>query len=252
MRTTAALAWNTFQESLRSRYWLLCLVFAAVLLYVSLLLGLLAADQEVRVVLDFGLSLIELMALAAAAYGAATTLLREIETKTVYLILTRPVGRGRYLLGRFAGLALSTTASVLIMACVHLTVLALKKGLPVPHYAAAILAILLKVLMAAALTLFLALFSSSVLTAVVIALIVWSLGHVLPEIRFMIKWNAGTHGLTMAPLMALSYLIPDLQLLNLRDRLSSGAPLLGPAAYALAYAAGWLSMAVWRLRRREF
>jgi hypothetical protein len=96
----------------------------------------------------------------------------------------------------------------------------------------------------------LALFSSSILTALVIASILWTLGHFLPEIRFMIRWNS--QGAVGVPLTALSYIVPDLQLLNLRDLWARPASLLKPLAYAASYAAVWLALAAAQLRRKEF
>lgn len=250
LRRLGIVAWNTFQDNLRSRYYLLCFVFGAIILFVSLLLGLLAADQEVRVLLDFGLSLIEILGLAAAAYGAATTVLREIETKTIYLILTRPISRGQYLLGRFLGLMLSVAAAMAAMAAIHVSILFLKGWAWSSLYPAAILGSLFKLVAIAALTLFLSLASSSILTALVIAMILWTLGHFLPEIRFMIRWTS--QGSILAPLTALSYVIPDLQLLNLRDRLSGCAAFGRALAYASCYASVWLALAVARLKRKEF
>jgi Cu-processing system permease protein len=249
-QTIGIVAWNGLQDSLRSRFYLICVVFGVVALYVSLLLGLLAADQELRVLLDFGLALIEILGLAAALYGASTIILRELETKTIYLILTRPVSRGQYLLGRFFGLMLSVSAAMAAMAAFHLAILFFKGWEWSWVYAAAFAGSLAKIFVIAALAQFLALFSSSILTAIVIAVILWTLGHFLPEIRYLIRW--GSAGWRMAPLTALAYVVPDLQLLNFRDRLNASAGLAGPLLYAAAYASVWLSLAVWRLKRKEF
>ena len=255
MRRIGILALNSWEENLRSRFFLLCAAFGVVTLYVSMLLGLLAADQEKRVLLDFGLGFIELMGLAGALYGASTGLLRELETKTIYLILTRPVSRTEFLLGRFAGLMLSVAASMGLMAAVHLTILLFKGWHWSNAYLGALLGAYLKVLITAALATFLALFSTSVLTALSIALILWTLGHFLPELRFMIAWGAPHPA--MVPLRALAAVIPDLQLLNLRDRIGPAtispreAGLLARLAYAGAYSAVWLALAGLLLRRKE-
>lgn len=255
MRTVLILALNSWQENLRSRFYVLCVAFGGVILYISLVLGMLAADQELRVLLDFGLGAIELLGLAGAVYGATTTILREMETKTIYLILARPVGRGQYLIGRFAGLMLSVLASMAIMSCLHLAILFWKGWTWNPAYLQAFLGAYLKVLVTAALASFLALFSSSVLTALGITAILWTLGHFLPEIRFMTL--QGPRGAAL-PLTALSYFLPDLQLLNYRDRLAAAsfAPrelsLAAGLAYAASYAAAWLAAARFLLRKKEF
>jgi ABC-type transport system involved in multi-copper enzyme maturation permease subunit len=256
MRNIAILALTGWQENLRRRFYLLSLAFAGVFLYLSLILGLLAVEQENRVLLDFGLGFIELMGLAGALYGATTIVLREMETKTVYLVLTRPVGRGEYLLGRFLGLMLSVLASMALMAAFHLGILWAKGWRGPEPYAAALLGAYLKVLVTAALATFLALFSSSALTAGVISCVAWTLGHFLPEIRYLV-----THGPSramVAPLFALSYIVPDLQLFNLRDRFAAAslaAPEAGGAwwlGYAALYSAVWLALAWGLLRRKEF
>lgn len=256
MRNVAILALTGWRENLRSRFYLLSLAFAGIFLYMSLIFGVLAVEQELRVLVDFGLGFIELMGLAGALYGATTIVLREMETKTIYLVLTRPVGRGEYLLGRFLGLMLSVLAAMALMSAFHLVILWAKGWRGPEPYALAFLGAYLKVLVTAALATFLAIFSSSVLTAGVIACVLWTLGHFLPEIKFLI--GHGAPRLAALPLTVLSYVVPDLQLFNLRDRAvaaSLAAPEAGLAwwlGYAVFYGGVWLALAWGLLRRKEF
>ncbi len=249
MRNALLLAANSWRENLRTRFFLLSALFAGVMLYVSLLFGLLAVDQELRVLLDFGLAFIELVGLAGALYGATTMVLRELETKTIYLVLTRPVTRGQYLAGRFAGLMLSTAVSLALMCALHLAILFWKGWLWQGTYALAMLGAYLKILITASLAFFLALFSSSVLTAGVFAAVLWTLGHFLPEIRHLIR--EGAPPAAMLPLTLLSKVVPDLQLFNLRDRLGT-APVALWLAYAAAYSLVWLGLSRLLMRRKEF
>ncbi|OGS04463.1 MAG: hypothetical protein A3J70_13600 [Elusimicrobia bacterium RIFCSPHIGHO2_02_FULL_61_10] len=249
MKKVAILAWNCWLDNLGSRFYAISIIFGIVILYISLLLGMLAADQELRVLLDFGLGFIELMGLAGAVFGAATAVLREIESKTIYLILTRPVSRSQYLAGRFLGLMFSALVSMLIMAVLHLAILFFKGWTWDRAYLLAFVGIYFKVLITAAVTLFLSLFSSSVLTAMIIAAILWTLGHFLPEIRVMTPWARPA----LWPLAGLSYVIPDLQLFNLRDRLADPQwPLLAWTGYAFVYSLAWLMLAGFWLRKKEF
>lgn len=251
MRIIAILAWNSWQDNLRSRFYAISIIFGVVVLYISLLLGILAADQELRVLLDFGLSFIELMGLAGAVYGATTVILREIETKTIYLILTRPVSRSQYLAGRFLGLMLSALVSMGLMACLHLSILFFKGWTWHSHYLWAFAGAFLKVLITTALALFLAIFSSSVLTAIMLTAILWTLGHFLPEIRYVTLRGIPS----LWPLAGLSYILPDFQLFNLRDRLGAASrelSVLTWGAYASAYSLVWLLLAGFWLRKKEF
>lgn len=256
MRTIWLLALNQWQENVRSRFHVLSLVFSVVLVLLSLIFGVLAVDQEQRVILDFGLSFIELLALAGALYGAASVILREMETKTIYLVLTRPVSRGRYLLGRYLGLLLSAGAAIGVMSAVHLAALFIKGWSFEPSYLTALAGVFLKVAVTAALGVFLALFSSSVLTALIISGILWALGHFMTEIRYLIEHGAPRY---LTPvLMLLAYIPPDLNLFNTRDRLSATslsapeAPVWFWLIYAAAYSGTWLLAARHLLRRKEF
>ena len=253
MKTPRILALHVLREHLRSQGFLTALGFAGVLIYVSVLLGALAVDQEVRVLEDFGLSFIELMGLALVVFGAANGIVKELETKTIYLILSRPVSRGGFLLGRYLGLLLSAALAVGAMSLVHLSLLFLKGWSWQPAYALAILGILLKLTLSTALALFLALLSTSVLSAVVMTGIAWILGHFIPEMRFMIEKAPNVW--SRLALSGISRVIPDLQLLNFRDRLEAagqGHWLALGAGYALLYSSACLVLAYGLFRKREF
>ncbi|MBI4386129.1 MAG: ABC transporter permease [Elusimicrobia bacterium] len=235
----------------------MAVLFSGVLLYMSVLMGVLAVDQEVRVLLDFGLSFIELMAFAMAAFGAASGVLREMETKTIYLILSRPVPRAAFLSGRCLGLIGSTGAAVLAMVLVHLSLLWLKGWPGQWSYAAALYGIGLKLIIAVVVGILFSLLSTSTLSALTMTTIVWTLGHFIPEIEFLLPRGAG--GPAAVFLQAGAYLLPNLQLLNFRDRLDA-PPLAMPggelfwiaAGYTLFYSTACFGLAYALFRKREF
>lgn len=255
MTAVWVLAASSVRENWRTRFYLLTAGFGAVFIFMSLVLGAMAVDQELRVLADFGLALIELVGVGGALFAASTSLLRELETKTIYLILTRPVGRGRYILGRYLGLLISAAVSMLAMAALHAAVLLAKGWTFEPAYAAALFGSLLKVAVVAALGLYLALASSSAPTALGIGAILWALGHFLPEIRALIQSSPAPKALVVL-LEVLSRVVPDLQLLNARDRLTGPLAGAGPGpavqvAYAAAYASVWLGLSRFWLARKE-
>ncbi|MDE1977071.1 MAG: ABC transporter permease subunit [Elusimicrobia bacterium] len=250
MKSTALVARNSFWENARSRFFAVCIVFGVVLVYTGMLLGILAQEQQARILLDFGLSLIELAGLAVAVYGAATGLLGEIESKTVYLALTRPVARAHYLLGRFAGLMASVLSAMCLMAAFHVALLLCKGWAWNGAYLWALLGSFLAIFITTSAALFLSLFFSSSLTALLIAGILWTLGHFIPEIRFLADRAPGS---AIWFLKAVSYVIPNLGLLNWRDNLASAAipPLALWGSYCLLYAGIWLACAARLFSRRE-
>jgi ABC-type transport system involved in multi-copper enzyme maturation permease subunit len=99
------IALNTFRELIRSRMLVLIMVFSAAVILFSLVLASLSLGQTERLVLDFGLSMIEISGLVAVVFVGGQMLYREIEGRTIYLILSKPVGRKDFILGKFFGFA---------------------------------------------------------------------------------------------------------------------------------------------------
>lgn len=251
MRQLWILSGHSLREQLRSRFFSVILLFGGVLLYMSLVLGALAADQELRVLLDFGLSLIELLSTGAACYAAATGLLREMEMKTIYLVLTRPVSRSSYLFGRAFGLFASAVCAVALMALMHLSLLFLKGWRWESAYLLALGGIGLKIVVASSLATFLALISTSALSALSMSAVVWMLGHFTQEMRFLLE-RSGLQGRILG---AVVYIIPNLQLFNFRDRVGAAGlqePVLFALAYAPLYAAACLFATLILFKRKEF
>jgi len=107
----------------------------------------------------------------------------------------------------------------------------------------------------AALATFFSLFSTSVLSAVSFTGFLWLLGHFLPELAFIIRRSKSVAGLLLKPTL---YLIPNLQLFNLRDHFGSQGILLRPetflvpVGYAASYTFVCLGLAVFLFNRKEF
>ncbi|MHB2026544.1 MAG: ABC transporter permease [Elusimicrobiota bacterium] len=250
MKATLIIAVDYIEENFRGRVAPVFIVFVAIVIYATTLLGALAQDERGRIILDFGLALIETMSLAAAVYAAATSLTRDMDTRAAYLVLTRPVSRTQYLLGRFLGIMASVLSTIALMAAIHLAVLFSKGWIWTSAYLWALLGSFLKITLAASLTLFLALFFSSTLAAVLVAAIAWTLGHFLPEIRFLIHHQSGTK---LWAIKTLYYVIPNLDLLNYRDSITAPIPPLTLwLGYVCVYAGAWIAAATRLFSRKEF
>lgn len=110
----SAIALNTYRESVRARILLgLAGIALAVSMY-SLIVGAYALRNAPRVVSDLGSASISIFSLAVAVIIGATSLHRELEQKTLFPILARPIRRGEYLVGKYLGSLL--TIAVFIMA----------------------------------------------------------------------------------------------------------------------------------------
>lgn len=244
----------TFLQQFRNRLYLVIIFFGALLAGVSLLFGALAADQELRVILDFGLATTELFGLVTAIFGAVTLILEEMESRTIYLVLTRPLPRGFYIVGRFLGLLAAVGASMALMSVLHIGLLLLKGWEPDPRFFQCLPFMGLKVMVVAALAVFFSLFSSSAVASVVFTFFFWLLGHFGPELRFLSE-KAG-NVLTAAGGRVFLFVLPNLQVLNYRDVFHAPGVEAGQfawaAGYALLYAAAALLLSLALFSRKEF
>ncbi len=265
MKSIWAIAKYTVLEQIRNRLYLVILFFGGVILVASLLLGALAPDHKVRVILDLGLMAIELFALAAAVFGAVTLVLQEMESKTIYLILTRPVHRATYILGRYLGLVAAVAFTMMVMAAVHVLVIvsdgaAFKEfAFTQPFWSTYPVLILMsgaKMMICAAIAVFFSLFATSSVSALIFSGCFWIAGHFGPEMTFLLKERAGSGPVFVAMKMVLNVL-PNFQYLNYRDHYSiPGFDGYSFLLWALLYSAGYslffLAASALLFSRKEF
>jgi len=117
-----AVAVNTFREAVRDRVLNGMLGIALAVLFFSLALAELSLDQQRRIVLDIGLASISLFSVVMAIFLGSSLLYKEIERKTLYVILPKPIRRHEFLLGKYFGIALTVFVFVAIMGAVQLWV----------------------------------------------------------------------------------------------------------------------------------
>lgn len=129
MSRTLAVAINTFREAVRDRVLYGVLGLALVSLSLSFALGEMALDQGDRVVLDVGLASTSLFAVLVSIFLGSSLLYKEIERKTLYVILPKPIARYEFLLGKYFGITLTATVFVAITGGVQFVVVALRAGL---------------------------------------------------------------------------------------------------------------------------
>lgn len=253
MRSILSIARYTFLQQFRNRLYLVVVVFGLLMVAASLLFGALAGDQEVRVILDLGLVTAEIFGLATAVFGAVTLVIEEMESKTIYLILTRPLPRPFYVFGRFLGLLLAVGASMAMMEFLHFSLLFLKGWKPDPAVFAALPLMGLKVMVMTALSLLCSLAFTSAPTASVFSILFWVLGHFREEIRYLAE-KSGQGAKLLADVFCA--FLPNLSLLNARDVIElpgfGVTPLVHGATYALLYTLACLALSSALFSRKEF
>jgi ABC-type transport system involved in multi-copper enzyme maturation permease subunit len=253
LRVSLLIAGNTVRELVRSKLLHNLLLFAVLLIASSMFVAQLTIGQWDRVILDIGLSAIEISGVLVSVLIGVGLVAGEIERRTVFPTLARPVTRGAFLLGRFLGLCAMLAVSVLLMLGVLTGVLRLAGyGISASAAIAALLILLELALMAAAALLF-GSFTRPILASA-FSLSLFLIGHLLGDLK---SFQQRSHsGLAKALTGAAYRLLPDLELLNVKSLAANELPVphgLAPAAalYGVAYAAALLLIAVSIFSRRD-
>jgi len=124
-----AIALNTFREAVRDRVLIGVLGFASAVLLFTLALAELSLHQQLRVVQDLGLASISLFSVLVAIFLGASLLYKEIERKTLYVILPKPIRRSEFLLGKYFGICLTAFVFIAIMGALQLWVTSIQAGI---------------------------------------------------------------------------------------------------------------------------
>ena len=117
-----AIAINTFREAVRDRVLYGVIGAASAVLLFTLALAELSLDQQRRVVLDVGLASISIFSIVVAVFLGSSLLYKEIERKTLYVILPKPIRRHEFLLGKYVGIAITALVFVCAMGAIQLWV----------------------------------------------------------------------------------------------------------------------------------
>ncbi len=123
-----AITLNTFREAVRDRVLYGVLGFACAVLFFTLALAELSLHEQTRVVTDVGLASISLFSVMIAVFLGSSLLYKEIERKTLYVILPKPIRRSEFLLGKYFGIFLTSVVFVALMGSLQLWVSALSAG----------------------------------------------------------------------------------------------------------------------------
>lgn len=254
MGTISAVFDYTVREHVRHKVWLSSILFGLVMAMGALMVSALAYDERARVLLDLGLAANEAIAMVSIVFLTVHLILQEIESRAVFLILTHPVKRSHYLLGRFLGTLAAVGLGMAAMGAAHWLTLKLLGWNGAGAYWLAWSCSFAKTAVMGALSLLLSLALTSEASAMAFAVFFWVLGHFSAEMRFLAKKSGSA--LLGAGLTAFSNVAPDFAHFNYRDAWHAGAPLAGwtawAAIYALAYCGACLALATQVFDQKEF
>lgn len=256
-----AIALNTFREAARIRvlYGILVLVVGANLF--AVLVGRMSMGEQARVARDFGLAGISLFGSLTAIFLGVFLLYSEVQRRTIYAIVSKPIARWEFVVGKYLGMVLVLTVLVALFAAAMAGLLALQ-GLAITSPVLKAIALAwCEVVTVAAIAVFFSAFSSPFLSGI-FALALFAIGRVTPDLRAAVATSEDAWIRAVAR-VALS-IVPDLHLFSVSGQTVDGAAVSvhgdfvswdyvgAAAAHGLLWSAALLVIACVIFRRREF
>jgi ABC-type transport system involved in multi-copper enzyme maturation permease subunit len=256
MRRAGAVALNTFREAVRDRVLYNLVFFALLMMLAAILVGGISIGIEDLVIKSLGLSAISVIGLLIAVFIGVGLVYKEMDKRTLYALLAKPVRRWEFLLGKFGGLVLTLAVNTMAMAAgLFAALLYVKHNLERSDAVLliAIYFILLKLTLVVALALLFSCYSTPLL-AILYTSALYIAGLFVEEMRTF-------HSTTANPLMeallrGLSYLLPNFENFNVmaaatHGREIPGALVLQNTVYAVLYSVIVLLVAAAVFSRRN-
>ena len=267
MKATAAIAVNVFRESVRDKVLYNLVLFAILLIGASLLIGELTAGQDVKIIKDLGLSATSVFGLFIAVFIGIGLVSKEVERRSIYSLLAKPIDRSQLVVGKYIGLALTLIVNIGVMAIAQYVVLAymgwrapaaVTKAWDAPpldpKLLVAIGLILVELMLVTAIAIFFSTFSTPLLSAA-LTFGLFIVGHFSADLRnFQDAVESPAAGRLAA---ALYWVLPNLAQFDVKAQVvhGQGVPagyVLLAIAYAAAYIALLLTISVIVFSRRDF
>ncbi|HEV2965327.1 MAG TPA: ABC transporter permease subunit, partial [Chthoniobacterales bacterium] len=251
IRRIAAITTNTLTELTRQKAFYVLLIFALILIVSSVFMARFTFQQEFQILKDVSLGAMSIFSSLLAIVATARLIPQDIEDRTIYTILAKPVPRFEYLVGKLFGALLLLVISMAVMTVLFVAVLYFREqavlnetahelsrapgeqlndalnavrtaGLNIDIFAG-VGVIFLKACLLAALTLFVSTFATTNIFTVVVMLVVYFIGHLQSMAREYWLQQQGASWLTQGFLALVALIFPDLQAFNLTDEIVAGA-----------------------------
>lgn len=183
LKNTITIARNTFREAVRDRVLYNLVVFVLLITASAIFLGELTGGQEARTIVNLGLSAMLLFGAFISIFVGVSLVSKEIERRTVYSILSKPIGRGEFIVGKYLGLCLTLLVNVIIMGIgVSLALLYVGGGKLAFSIWGAICLIFFELTILTGVAILFSSFSSPALSAL-LAFLVFIIGHFSQSLR---------------------------------------------------------------------
>jgi ABC-type transport system involved in multi-copper enzyme maturation permease subunit len=269
MSTLWPLALITFKEGVRNRALYGITLLALLLFIANFLISGMFMQEIGKVAVDIALSAVSLSGLLLVLFVGINLMAKDLDKKTIYMVLSRPISRSQYIVGKFLGMALLIVVTMIFLSmCAMLSIEIIKLAYPTyfqrfswPMIFLALSFSTLTMLLLSALAFLFASFTSTSFITLVLTVIAYIIGQSLSDVKALVEapQSVGIQvsSVTVKLVQIAYYLFPNLSLFDIKTQAAHGIFLTTSyvfwvVSYGLAYIMLSITCAALIFRRREF
>ena len=249
-----AVALNTFKEAIRDRILYLLLFFTVVSLILSRLLSLLTVGDKTKIIMDAGLSSLSIFGVLMAILMGTGLVYKEIDKKTVYTLLSKPINRNQFILGKFLGLIMTLFIMLAVMTAIFIIIILLHSGTINWKLFVSLGFVFLELCLITSVALLFSCFSTPILSSI-FSLSFYLIGHLSWGMETLL--NKMNPGVSKVLTQVVYILLPDLENFNFKTEVVHNLSIqpemfLFSFFYGIAYTFFILMLAMLVFRKRDF
>ena len=248
-----AIAVNTFREAIRNRILHSILFFAIGMILMSVALKDVTIGEQEKVVRSIAQTSIDFFASIIAMFLGISSIGKEIENKTIYTLLSKPIGKRHFILGKYMGLMLTIGLEIILLATFYTIFIGLQQSMPAPIFYMSLVVLFVEMMLLTACSVLCAAYSKPTEAAGFI-MAIFVIGHLADDI-WLFSTEAENPNFREIG-QTLYYLLPNFEALSIRTEaihqeaisLTQSALAIG---YGLSYTAIVLTIAIVLFQRRD-
>lgn len=253
MKKAWTIALNTFQESLRKKTFYILLVVALVVIGASRFFSFLAAEDELKMIKDVSFSTIEFFGALIAIFTALAAVSGEIEKRTIYPLLSKPITRSNFVIGKLIGQSLIILLNVILMSIFFMVLLFIKKSPPDMQTFKTIFLIFIELVLIGSITLAVATFATDAFN-IIFSFFLYIVGHLISYGKSILE---RVENIVLKGLGEMLYsIVPNYENFNIKDKVVVGVEVswkyVGQTTlYGIIYIAIAVLIGVYFFNKRE-
>lgn len=257
MKNIFIVAEYIIKQNFRNKILNVLTIFSIFIIGFSFVISELAQESEIRMLKDFGLFSISLLSFITLLLSVTLQMFEETELKTMHIIMVKPLKRSEYLLGKYFGMIMTILMNILFMLVVLMIVIKLRGSDPWDlKLLLSVFFIFISLCIISSVAVLFSIIATSVPSCVLFLFFTYVLGHLTIHLKNLVKNSENIYIKIIVEIIY--YIVPNLELFNLKNKLESTYGLFEPSyiasifLYSVFYVIVVLLLSIKYFEKKEF